>query len=293
MIPFPDIQPEIFSFNFFGVNFALRWYALSYIVGFVFALQIMKFFARRNFLWRDAKPPFSLEQAESLLTYLIVGVILGGRLGYVLFYNLDYYVQEPFAILRIWDGGMAFHGGFIGVIIAVIIFCLISKISVWSTADLVAVSTPPGLFFGRIANFINGELWGRPTNVPWGVIFPGERAQQCDGVLGPCARHPSQLYEAGLEGALLLILMFYISKTGGFKKPGFLTGIFAFGYGLSRFVVEYFRVPDPQFFSETNPYGFAFRIGDFGITMGQLLSIPMVLVGLILCAGLLQRRYRI
>ena len=141
--------------------------------------------------------------------------------------------------------------------------------------------------------FINGELWGRPTNVPWGVIFPGERAQQCDGVLGLCARHPSQLYEAGLEGLLLLLVMFYIAKTGGLKKPGFLTGVFAFGYGLSRFIIEYFRVPDPQFFSEINPYGFAFRLGDFGITMGQFLSIPMVLVGLILCGGLIKRWHRV
>jgi phosphatidylglycerol:prolipoprotein diacylglycerol transferase len=293
MIPFPDIQPEIVALNLFGVNVALRWYALSYIVGFVCALQIMKFFVRRSLLWTEANPPFSTEQADSLLTYLILGVILGGRFGYVLFYNLEYYAQNPFEVIRIWDGGMAFHGGFIGVIIATILFCRSSKIPIWPAADLVAVSTPPGLFFGRVANFINAELWGRPTNVSWGVIFPGERAQQCDGVLGPCARHPSQLYEAGLEGALLLLIMFYIARIGGLKKPGFLTGIFAFGYGLSRYVVEYFRVPDPQFFSAINPYGFAFSIGDYGVTMGQFLSIPMMLIGLLLCAGCIQRRNRI
>jgi phosphatidylglycerol:prolipoprotein diacylglycerol transferase len=139
------------------------------------------------------------------------------------------------------------------------------------------------LFFGRVANFINAELWGRPTEVYWGVIFPGELAQKCDGVIGTCARHPSQLYEAGLEGLLLLIVLMCIAIKGGFKRPGLLTGVFAVGYGASRFFVEYFRVPDPQFFSQTNPYGFAFKLGDFGITMGQSLSLPMILGGLVLC----------
>jgi phosphatidylglycerol:prolipoprotein diacylglycerol transferase len=178
---------------------------------------------------------------------------------------------------------MAFHGGFIGVIAAVILFCRANKLLLWSTADLIAVSTPPGLFFGRVANFINAELWGRPTEVYWGVIFPGELAQKCDGVIGTCARHPSQLYEAGLEGLLLLIALIYIAIKGGFKRPGLLTGVFAVGYGASRFFVEYFRVPDPQFFSQANPYGFAFKLGDYGITMGQSLSLPMILLGLFLC----------
>jgi phosphatidylglycerol:prolipoprotein diacylglycerol transferase len=226
---------------------------------------------------------------ESFLTYLILGVIIGGRLGYVIFYNYEYYAGNPLSILKVWDGGMAFHGGFIGVVVSVIIFCRANKIQLWSTADLIAVSTPPGLFFGRLANFINAELWGRPTDVYRGLILPGEFAQECVGVMGPCARHPSQLYEAGLEGLLLFIVLFYVSMRGGLKKPGFLTGFFALGYGLSRFFVEYVRVPDPQFFSSSNPYGFAFKLGDFGITMGQTLSIPMVLIGLALCAGLIYR----
>ena len=283
MIPFPDISPEIFSFEIFGINFALRWYAVSYILGFICALKIMKFFVARKFLWAEASPPLSKDQAEAFLTYLIVGVIIGGRLGYVLFYNFQYYTLNPLAIFRIWDGGMAFHGGFIGVIFAVILYCWTNKLLLWSTADLIAISTPPGLFFGRVANFINAELWGRPTEVYWGVIFPGDMAQKCDGVLGPCARHPSQLYEAGLEGLLLLVFLFYIAFKGGLKRSGLLTGFFAFGYGLSRFVVEYFRVPDPQFVSLTNPYGFAFSFGDFGLTMGQSLSLPMILIGLALC----------
>ena len=283
MIPFPDISPEIFSIEFFGINLALRWYAVSYILGFICALRLMKFFILRKRLWELENSPLSTDQAESFLTYLILGVIIGGRLGYVLFYNLEYYALNPLAIFRIWDGGMAFHGGFVGVIVAVVLFCWANKLSLWPTADLIAVSTPPGLFFGRVANFINAELWGRPTDVYWGVIFPGDLAQQCDGVIGPCARHPSQLYEAGLEGLLLLLVLVYIALKGGFKSPGLLTGVFALGYGASRFIVEYFRVPDPQFFSESNPFGFAFSFGDFGVTMGQSLSAPMIIIGLVLC----------
>jgi phosphatidylglycerol:prolipoprotein diacylglycerol transferase len=283
MIPFPDITPEIFSFELLGINLALRWYAVSYILGFICALRLMKFFIVKKHLWASKSPPFSTEQADSFLTYLILGVIIGGRLGYVFFYNFEYYALNPLAIFRIWDGGMAFHGGFIGVIAAVILFCLANKLVLWSTADLIAISTPPGLLFGRVANFINAELWGRPTEVYWGVIFPGELAQQCDRVIGPCARHPSQLYEAGLEGLLLLILLMYIALKGGLKRPGLLTGVFALVYGASRFFVEYFRVPDPQFFSQANPYGFAFKLGDYGITMGQSLSLPMIVAGLFLC----------
>lgn len=290
MIPFPDISPEIFSIELFGANLALRWYAVSYILGFIFALKLMKFFAVRNAFWALDNPPISADQADSFLTYLILGVIIGGRLGYVFFYNINYYALNPFAILRIWDGGMAFHGGFIGVIVAVLLFCWLNNLLLWSTADLIAVSTPPGLFFGRVANFINAELWGRPTEVYWGVIFPGEVAQKCHDVIGPCARHPSQLYEAGLEGLLLFIVLFYLAVKGGFKIPGLLTGVFALGYGTSRFFVEYFRVPDPQFFSQANPYGFAFKIGEFGITMGQTLSLPMVIIGLLICMRCFGRR---
>ncbi len=283
MIPFPDINPDIFSVELFGINLTLRWYAISYILGFICALRIMKFYVAKNFLWESKKPPISSDQADSFLTYLILGVIIGGRLGYVIFYNFDYYASNPAAILRIWDGGMAFHGGFIGVVFAVLVFCRANKLLLWPTADLIALSTPPGLFFGRIANFINAELWGRPTEVYWGVIFPGDLAQNCPGVIGPCARHPSQLYEAGLEGLLLFVILIFIAQKGGLVRPGLLTGIFAFGYGVSRFVVEYFRVPDPQFFSLANPYGLAIKLGDFGITMGQSLSLPMVFVGLFLC----------
>ena len=283
MIPFPNISPEIFSFEFFGINFALRWYAVSYILGFFCAIKLMKYFVVRDFLWAAKKPPMSSDQADNFLTFLILGVIIGGRLGYVIFYNFEYYALNPIAVLKVWDGGMAFHGGFLGVIIAVILFCRANDLSLMATADLVAVSTPPGLLFGRVANFVNAELWGRPTEVQWGVIFPGELAQKCEGVIGLCARHPSQLYEAVLEGLLLLIILLLVAAKGGFMRPGLLTGLFASGYGVSRFVVEYFRVPDLQFVSPTNPYGFAFSFGDFGVTMGQSLSLPMILIGLAIC----------
>ena len=184
MIEFPNISPEIFSFNAFGFELALRWYALSYILGFVCALYIMRFYLRRDHLWRRKVAPMEVDQADDLLTYLILGVILGGRIGYVLFYNLEFYLANPFDIFRIWDGGMAFHGGFLGVVFALIYFCARNGVQLMPMADLLALASPPGLLFGRVANFINAELWGRPTDVSWGVIFPGARAQDCPGVLG-------------------------------------------------------------------------------------------------------------
>ncbi len=290
MIPFPNISPEIFSLSLFGFDFSLRWYALSYIVGFFCAIRLMKYFILRKNLWRMNAPALTFAQAESLLTYLIIGVILGGRLGYVLFYNFSHFYNNPVEIVRIWDGGMAFHGGFIGVILAALLFCKTNSIPLWSGADLIAVSSPPGLFLGRLANFVNAELWGKPTVMPWGVVFPGIRAQDCGLMESPCARHPSQIYEAMLEGLLLFILLFLLAKSGAFRRPGLLTGVFAFGYGFSRFVVEYVRVPDPQFFSIENPYGFAFMIDNYGITMGQLLSLPMIAIGAILLLRALTRK---
>ena len=279
MISFPNISPDIFSITVFGAELTLRWYAVSYIMGFIFALQIMKFFARRSYLWPGQKPPMQIDDCDALLTYLILGVILGGRLGYVLFYNFPFYMENPSSILRVWDGGMAFHGGFIGVVIAATIYCLKNKISVMSAADLVAIATPPGLFFGRIANFVNAELWGRPTNMPWGIVFPGNSAQDCPGVIGFCARHPTQLYEAALEGLLLFIILFFLSLRGGLAIKGLMTGLFISLYGIARFIVEFYRMPDPQFFSENNLKGFAYSFGELGVTMGQVLSLPMIAVG--------------
>ena len=242
----------------------------------------MKSFIRREHLWDYGSAPMEVEQADTFLTYLILGVIVGGRLGYVLFYNFDYYLINPVDIIKVWDGGMAFHGGFLGVVFAVFFYCRHNGIRIWSGADLIALSTPPGLLFGRLANFINGELWGKPTDMPWGVIFPGDRAQDCGDVIGLCARHPSQLYEAALEGFFLLLVLMLIALFGALKKPGLVSGVFFFIYGVSRFVVEYFRVPDPQFFSPTNLNGYAYQFFDYGLTMGQVLSAPMILAGILL-----------
>lgn len=282
MIRFPDIDPEIFSISILGYELAVRWYALAYISGFLIAVFIMKVVLKKEYLWKNNEPPMEDRDVDSLISYLIVGVIFGGRLGYVLFYNFEYFLIQPLAILRVWDGGMSFHGGFLGVIVAALFFCIKNNIQILPAADLIATSTPPGLFLGRLSNFINNELWGRPTLVPWGVIFPGERAQNCPQFEGPCARHPTQLYEAILEGPLLLALIFIIIRLRGLKNSGFVTGVFSFGYGLARFFLEYYRVPDPQFISIENPIGYAYWFGEFGVTMGQALSMPMIVIGLLL-----------
>lgn len=281
MIAFPSIEPEIFTISVLGFEFALRWYALSYIAGFLLALFIMRFFLRRSRLWRNGIPPMEMEQADDLLTYLILGVIAGGRIGYVAFYNLHYYLENPTDILKVWDGGMSFHGGFIGVVAGLVYFCVRNGIQIVPCGDLLAVASAPGLFFGRIANFINAELWGKPTGMPWGVVFPGDLAQHCPTVIGECARHPTQLYEAASEGLLMFLFLLLLASLGGLRRPGLLTGFFLLLYGAARFIIEFYRVPDPQFFSVDNPFGFAYRIGEYGVTMGQLLSLPMILFGII------------
>ena len=180
----------------------------------------------------------------------------------------------------VWQGGMSFHGGFFGVVVATLLFCYRNGAPVLSTADLLAVATPPGLFLGRLANFTNNELWGRPTDVPWAVAFPGEAAQSCAGVVGLCGRHPSQLYEALLEGILLgSVLIFLAWKRGWLRFPGSLTGLFLAGYGSARFLVEFFRQPDMQFVTQDNPIGHAVHWAGYGLTMGQLLSLPMIILG--------------
>jgi phosphatidylglycerol:prolipoprotein diacylglycerol transferase len=282
LLQFPNIDPEIFSIELMGYHFSLRWYALAYIIGFFVALYIMKYFVKKRFLWRAKVPPMEVEATDRILTYLIFGVILGGRIGYVLFYNLRYYADHPLDILRLWDGGMSFHGGFLGVIVAGAIFCYLNSCNILSAADLISLATPPGLFLGRLANFANAELWGASTELPWGVIFPGIRAQDCPGIVGACARHPTQVYEAVLEGLLLLIILLIMAHKGCLKKPGLISGCFILGYGISRFLVEFFRTPDPQFFTEDNKLGFAYQWGEYGFTMGQALSAPMIFCGIIL-----------
>lgn len=279
-IPFPDISPEIFSIEVFGVTLALRWYALAYIVGLVAGWRLILRLLAMARLWPRGAP-MNAEQLERLLTWVILGVVFGGRLGFVLFYQPGHYLANPWQILRVWEGGMSFHGGFLGVVIAAILFCRREGIPMLSAADLMAVATPPGLFLGRIANFINAELWGRPTTLPWGVAFPGEAAQICPGVAGLCARHPSQLYEAGMEGLLLgTALLWLVLRRDGLAHPGRVAGVFFAGYGLARFIVEFVRQPDAQFVTEGNPLGLAWHIGGYGLTMGQALSLPMIAAGL-------------
>ncbi|WP_111734487.1 prolipoprotein diacylglyceryl transferase [Roseovarius amoyensis] len=280
-IPFPDISPEIFTLPVFGFELALRWYALAYIVGILIGWRLVVAAVRRPRLWRGGNPAITEPQVEDLLTWVILGVILGGRLGFVLFYNPAYFAAHPGEILMIWQGGMSFHGGLLGVITACVVYSWRQRIAWLSVADVLCMATPPGLLLGRIANFINAELWGRPTDLPWGVIFPGEMAQYCPGIVGACARHPSQLYEAGLEGLLLgtaLIVMAF--RGGSLARPGALTGVFFAGYGLARFLVEFVRQPDAQFVTEGNPLGLALRVQGYGLTMGQLLSLPMIALGL-------------
>ena len=280
-IPFPSISPEIFSITLFGIEFALRWYALAYIVGIVLGWWLIRLLLQRPALWPGAESPMTREHLENLATWIIVGVILGGRTGYAIFYSQGAYLSDPLALLRIWEGGMSFHGGFAGVVIAVWAFCRKNNLALAQVSDVVAVAAPIGLFLGRVANFINAELWGRPTSLPWGVIFPGEAAQNCGpDVLLLCARHPSQLYEAGLEGLVLGAVLVFLALKGGFLKPWRVTGTFLLGYGLSRFLVEIVRQPDLQFVSDDNPLGLYLHLDGYGLTAGQLLSLPMIVVGL-------------
>ena len=283
MLPFPDLSPEIFSITVFGFTLALRWYALAYIVGILVGWRVVVRAVQRPDLWTANKPVMTKEQVEDLLFWVILGVILGGRLGYVLFYQPAFYLSNPFQILRIWEGGMSFHGGAIGVILAGLIFTKRRGISTISTGDVVCLGLAPGLLLGRLANFINAELWGRPTDLPWGVAFPTAAAQNCPDVVGICARHPSQLYEALLEGLILGGLLIYLAwRRGGLKSEGLIGGTFLAGYGLARFVVEFVRQPDAQFVTPGNPLGLAWQVGGWGLTMGQILCLPMIAVGLFL-----------
>ena len=280
MIPFPDISPNVFSVTLFGREFALRWYALAYMAGLLYGWWIILRAIRTPRLWAD-KPPLTAEQVERFFTWAVVGVILGGRLGYVIFYEPAAFLAEPWRIPYVWEGGMSFHGGFAGVVLAGIWFCRREKIPMLSMGDLLAIAAPLGLGLGRLSNFVNAELWGRTTDLPWGVVFPGAAAQTCAQLTGACARHPSQLYQAALEGLLLLVVLTWLAfRRGWFKRPGALMGLFLAGYGVARFLVEFVRQPDAQFVSPGNPIGWAVQVGDYGLTMGQLLSLPMIAAGL-------------
>ena len=280
-INFPDISNEIFAIDLFGLHLALRWYALAYLAGLLAGFFIVRSLMRRAALWPGERAPMAPERTEDLLTAIILGVVLGGRLGFVLFYQPGYYLSHPAEILKVWEGGMSFHGGFLGTVVAGLWFCRRHGVPALQLSDAMALVAPVGLFFGRLANFVNAELWGRHTDLPWGVIFPGEAAQDCAGIApGTCARHPSQLYEAGLEGLVLGLVLLVLVRAGALKRPGLITGIFLLGYGLSRFAVEFVRQADAQFITPDNPMGYALQAGGFGLTMGQILSLPMIAAGL-------------
>jgi phosphatidylglycerol:prolipoprotein diacylglycerol transferase len=284
LIPFPQIDPILFSFEVFGFTLAIRWYALAYIAAFLLATWWINRLLKNTGLWKNSTPPMTKLQVEDMLTWMIIGTILGGRFGYVVFYNLDFFLQNPGNIMRVWEGGLSFHGGFLGVIIAGLIFCWKNKLNPWSVGDTLAASVTIGLFLGRLANFINAELWGRPTDVPWAMEFPGA---DCPiwWLSDTCGRHPSQLYEAALEGVVLFaIITFLIFRRGWLKIPGQIIGVFFIGYGTARTIVEGFRQGDAQFTGPANPWGHVIRFGQdvdsLGLSMGQILSIPMIVAGL-------------
>ncbi len=287
---FPDLSPELFAIEIGTFRFALRWYALAYIAGLLAGWWLIVQAVKRPALWPGDTAPMQPAQVEGLLTAVVLGVILGGRLGFVLFYQPGYYLQNPAEILQIWQGGMSFHGGLIGVAVAGFLFCRMNKVPPLQVADAMSMVVAIGLGLGRLSNFINAELWGRPTDLPWGVIFPGPAAQDCPGPVGivatelgqMCARHPSQIYQVALEGILLgAVVMWLAWRRGWLKTPGALTGMFFTIYGLARFAVEFVRQPDAQFVGPDNPIGFAIALSpSVGLTMGQLLSLPMIALGL-------------
>lgn len=279
-MPFPDFDPVIFSIG--PLDF--RWYAMAYVLGIVLGWWYAARLARATSLWAPTEPPVTSRQLDDLMLWITLGIILGGRFGYALFYQPHLYGDlftgstwgERLALFRLWDGGMSFHGGLIGVSLAVLWFATKQKIRLLSLGDLIAPVAPIGLGLGRLANFVNGELWGRVTDAPWGINFCNARARQMYGVLceypggpGVLPRHPSQLYEAFLEGVVLLsVLALAIFRRRLLARPGYVTGLFLLGYGLIRASLENVRQPD--FGMESYP---------FGLTMGMMLSFPMILAG--------------
>ncbi|WP_425516924.1 prolipoprotein diacylglyceryl transferase [Sphingopyxis soli] len=256
------------AFSVFG--WPIRWYALAYLAGiFLGYWYLLKLIAQPG-------APMARRHADDMIFYAMLGIILGGRLGYVLFYNLESYLKQPVEIFKLWDGGMSLHGGVLGVLAAIWYVTRKEKLSFLRFCDYIACVIPFGLFLGRLANFVNGELWGRVTAVPWAIIFPR-------GGLEP--RHPSQLYEAGLEGIVMMaVLAFFFWRTDARYKPGFLVGLASLIYGLSRFTVEFFREPDVQR---------QWVVDATGLSMGQWLTVPMIVIGLWLIATAKRRRQRV
>jgi phosphatidylglycerol:prolipoprotein diacylglycerol transferase len=255
VLTFPEIDPVLIQIG----PFTLRWYALAYIAGILIGWLYARAIIASKRLW-GGPAPMTVADFDDFVLWVTLGVILGGRIGYVLFYNPAHFAANPLEIVKLWNGGMSFHGGFLGVVIAVALFSRRRGIPFLSLADVTCAVYPLGHFLGRIANFINGELWGRISDMPWAMVFPNA---------GPFPRHPSQLYQAALEGLLLFVVIAWFMHRGALKRPGLVTGIFAIGYALARCFCELFREPDPQL-------GFLWG----GLTMGMLLSIPLLLAGI-------------
>jgi phosphatidylglycerol:prolipoprotein diacylglycerol transferase len=258
VLPFPSIDPVALSIG----PLSIHWYGIAYVAGILLGWLVARDMVGRDSLWPGGQSPISRSHLDDFLVWAALGIVLGGRIGYILFYDMAEIAANPLRAIEIWNGGMSFHGGLIGTTIAMIMFARRNGIPLWSLFDTVASVAPVGLFFGRIANFINGELWGRITDVPWAVVFPFD---------GPFARHPSQLYEALLEGLMIFAVVQVLARGfGALKAPGRITGVFVALYGLSRIVVEFFREPDAHL---------GYLAGNW-LTMGMVLSVPMVLIGL-------------
>ncbi|MBI1649948.1 prolipoprotein diacylglyceryl transferase [Hyphomicrobium sulfonivorans] len=263
-IPFPNLDPVALQIG----PVAIKWYGLAYLAGLVLGWIYIRRLITTNRLWANDTPPFSLAKVDDLLLYITAGVVLGGRLGFVLFYEPGYYLANPQDIIAVWKGGMAFHGALVGCIVAIWVFARNNGVNPWSTGDLVTAAVPIGLFFGRVANFVNGELYGRPTTMPWGMVFP--EAAINHPAIEPTTRHPSQLYEALLEGLVLFIVLRVMTHHfGALKRPGLVAGTFLAGYALARSTAELFREPH---------FAHAFNVGP--LTAGIAYSIPMLLLGL-------------
>lgn len=260
-LPFPDIDPVALQLG----PLAIRWYGLAYLAGFLLGWRTCVMLVRRA----GGLP--TERDIDDFVVWVVFGVVLGGRLGSVLFYNLPYYLAHPLEIFQVWKGGMAFHGGLLGVVVATLIFAHRRSLPLMRLGDLLATAVPIGLFFGRLANFINAELYGRAGDVSWAMIFPTDPLQ--------IPRHPSQLYEAGLEGLLLFVVLLALARSAWVRaRHGLVAGCFLVGYGLTRSIAEFFREPDAHI---------GFLAG--GVTMGQILSLPMILVGLAVIAWVWRR----
>jgi len=258
LLSFPEIDPVIFSLG----PLAVRWYGLAYVVGIVLGWRYARRIVETGRLWPGGKAPMTLTDLDDFLLWGVLGIVAGGRIGYILFYDFAAVAANPLRALEIWNGGMSFHGGLIGTLLAMVLFARARSIPLFNLFDVVGAVVPIGLFFGRLANFINAELWGKLTNVPWAFVFPTG---------GPFPRHPTQLYEAGLEGLVLVAaLAFLIYRRGALARPGLVAGAFATGYGMARIFVEIFREPDAHI---------GYLSGGW-LTMGMLLSLPLLAAGL-------------